>query len=243
MLRTLKTMLAYEVRSHDEKSLGELHDIYFDDRDWKIRYAVIGAAVWLSDRQVLISPEEIVKADADTRKLTVRLTREQVRHSPPVEAGLAVNREHERELASYYGWEPYWASAPVIGSNAMEPADDAPHSPEAEAGGDPHLRGMNGVLGYTVHATDKTFGSVGDFIACTENWRIEYLVIDTRKWLPGKKVLLPPHLVQRLDWDKRNVYLDMTCDQIKNSPKFDPSAPVNVQREVRLYDFEGKTVD
>jgi hypothetical protein len=36
---------------------------------------------------------------------------------------------------------------------------------------------------------DGEIGHVEDFILDTEAWRIHYLALDTRNWLPGKKVL------------------------------------------------------
>jgi hypothetical protein len=32
----------------------------------------------------------------------------------------------------------------------------------------------------------------------------------------------------------------MTVDQIRNSPKYDPAAPINSEYEARLYDFHGR---
>ena len=39
---------------------------------------------------------------------------------------------------------------------------------------------------------DGEIGHVEDFIIDDETWAIRYLIIDTRNWWPGKKVLISP---------------------------------------------------
>jgi hypothetical protein len=38
--------------------------------------------------------------------------------------------------------------------------------------------------------------------------------VDTRDWLPGKKVLVPPSAVEDIDWSKREVRLRMRRGEI-----------------------------
>jgi hypothetical protein len=58
--------------------------------------------------------------------------------------------------------------------------------------------------------------------------------------LPGKKVLVSPEWIKTISWSKREVYVDLLREVIKNSPEFDPSAPVNRDDEDRLYDYYGR---
>jgi hypothetical protein len=74
-----------------------------------------------------------------------------------------------------------------------------------------------------------------------DSWTIRYLVIDTRNWLPAsKKVLVAPDWVDLVDWKRSKVLMDLTSSQIKNSPEFDPTLPVNRSYEATLYDFYGR---
>jgi hypothetical protein len=66
------------------------------------------------------------------------------------------------------------------------------------------------------------------------------MVADTGKWLPGRKVLISPDWVNFVDWPQKAVGVDMTREAVKNSPEYDPAAPVNRAYEVRLYDFYGR---
>jgi hypothetical protein len=49
-----------------------------------------------------------------------------------------------------------------------------------------------------------------------------------------------PFWADQVNWVERKVFVDMTREMVKNSPEFDPSAPVNREYEVRLYDFCGR---
>lgn len=105
---------------------------------------------------------------------------------------------------------------------------------------DPHLRSTNEVTGYDIQATDGEIGHVEDFIADDESWTIRYMVVDTRDWLPGKKVLVSPHWIHHVSWPESRVHIDLTREMIENSPEFDPAAPVNREYEERLYDYYGR---
>ena len=41
-------------------------------------------------------------------------------------------------------------------------------------------------------ASDGDIGHISDLVVSDEDWAVRYLVVDTRDWLPGKHVLLPP---------------------------------------------------
>ncbi len=71
-------------------------------------------------------------------------------------------------------------------------------------------------------------------------WEVRYLVIDTRNWLPGKLVLIPPLWAEDIDWETRRVEISLTREMIQNSPEFDPDTPVNRQYEEVFYDYYGR---
>ena len=105
----------------------------------------------------------------------------------------------------------------------------------------PNLRSTKEVAGYHVQAIDKDIGHIEDFIMDQDSWIIRYLVLDTSNWLPGsRKVLVPPDWAERVDWSRRKVLVNQTSEQIRSSPRYDPTIPVNRKLEVTLYDFYGK---
>lgn len=67
-------------------------------------------------------------------------------------------------------------------------------------------------------ATDGEIGHLEDFIVDDESWTIRYMVVDTRNWWPGRKVLVAPKWIQRVRWSDSMVYVDLSRDAIKNGP-------------------------
>lgn len=242
MQRTVESMIGYKLRATDD-DLGKVKDLYFDDVTWTVRYIEVDAGSWLSQRRVLISPVNVGDPDWARHVLPVALTKEQVKESPPAGKDKPVSRQFEAELSTYYGWPQYWAAPPPGGI----PAQTAPAVAVAEreeerdeAGFDPHLRSSREICGYHIKATDDEIGHVEDLIVDTDAWMIRYLVVDTRNWLPGRKVLVARQWAHSIEWNERRVHVDLSRSQIKDSPKFDPTKPINRQYEAHLYDYYGR---
>ena len=72
--------------------------------------------------------------------------------------------------------------------------------------------------GFEVEAID---GSIGKVDEATNDAGAAFIVVDTGPWIFGKKVLLPAGVIQDVDLDARQVFVDRTKDQIKNAPEFD----------------------
>ncbi len=235
MLRSVKDLRGYTIRAADG-DIGKVHEFYFDDRGWIIRYLVVDTGTWLPGRRVLLSPAALGQPDWETHVLPIGLTKGQVEHSPPIDTDKPVSRQMERELYVYYGWRPYWGSAPVMAVKTMKEATQEAEQEQT----DPHLRSTREVIGYRIRARDGEIGHVEDLIANDVGWGLRYLVVNTHSWLPGRKVLVDPFWAEQVSWAERRVHVDMTREMVKSSPEFDPSAPVNREYEVRLYDFYGR---
>ena len=70
--------------------------------------------------------------------------------------------------------------------------------------------------GFKVEALD---GSIGSIDEATYGTTRSYIVVDTGPWIFGRKVLLPAGTIDRVDDAEEKVYVDLTKDQIKNSPE------------------------
>ena len=77
------------------------------------------------------------------------------------------------------------------------------------------------LVGYDVTATD---GDIGKIDAASSEVNASFLVVDTGRWIFGKKVMLPAGVVNRVDHEARTVAVDRTKDQIKAAPEFDDDA-------------------
>jgi hypothetical protein len=102
------------------------------------------------------------------------------------------------------------------------------------------LRSVNNLVGFSLGATDGQIGHVADFIISDEDWVIRYLVVDIRNWLSGKSVLISPKWVRDIGWEEREVRVDVPKPTIEDNPPYDPSAPVNRDYEMRIYDYYGR---
>ena len=59
-----------------------------------------------------------------------------------------------------------------------------------------------------------------DFIIDDETWAIRYLIINTRNWLPGKKVLVSPQWIESVSWKETKVFVNLLRETIKQSPEY-----------------------
>ncbi|HEX7064256.1 MAG TPA: PRC-barrel domain-containing protein [Bacillales bacterium] len=95
------------------------------------------------------------------------------------------------------------------------------------------------IHGYKINAEDDELGKADAFLFDDENWTIRYLVADTRKWLPGRKVLISPISVKAVNHEEEQVSVNLTKDQVKSSPDIDSDKPVSRQQELELNQFYG----
>jgi hypothetical protein len=240
LIGSAKGLLGRAVHATDGE-VGSVSDLFFDDALWQGRYVVVKAGSFFSSREVPVLPEFV--EEAGERVLRAGLTRRQVEDAPPVEADLPVADRQEVAYYGHYGAAPYWGaglqtSDPVSGTGYM--GAYAPQ-PGMEAGGregrgDPHLRSVAEVTGYGIEAIDGGIGHVEDLLVELDGWQVRYLVVDTRNWLPGKKVLVSPEWIRGIDWVEGEVRVDLLTGEIKNSPRWDPNTLPDPDYEVRLHE-------
>jgi uncharacterized protein YrrD len=246
MQHIISSMIGYAIRATDG-DLGKVDEFYFDDETWAIRYIVVETGNWLSGRKVLISPVALGKPELESRTISVNLTCVQVRSSPDIDTERPIYRQHEAELHEYYQWPWRGGYGGTFGTTPLPlSADEGFVEQEASASehqDDPHLRSTQQVTGYHIHAVDGEIGHVEDFIVDDEIWAVRFLIVDTRNWLPGKKVLLSPRWIKRVEWADSSVYFDLTRESVKNSPEFDSLKGVNRDYEAYLYDHYGRPID
>lgn len=101
------------------------------------------------------------------------------------------------------------------------------------------LRKMKDIKGFSIGARDGDIGEASDFIFDDKNWTVRYLVADTQRWLPGRRVLISPILVDRVDWENKRVPVLLTQEQVKNSPDISMNEELSAQDEVKYYNYYG----
>jgi hypothetical protein len=256
MLKSAKQIEGYAIGASDG-SIGALHDLLIDDQSWRVRWLVVDVGYILPGRKVLLPPSILGHVNHIERQLAVRLTIDQVKHSPDIDTDAPVSRQMENSVYDYYGWSPYWSSGFYMGPYAYPGAmmgapyglgmmRDHRDQDEAAGGGgkpagDPHLRSVREISGYHVHARDGDIGHVIDALVEDGDWSVRYLVADTQNWWPGKTVLLSPAWVRGVDWTTREVDVEVDRETIKDGPAYDPAATLDRAFEQSLHERYGRS--
>jgi PRC-barrel domain len=228
--------------------IGAVKDFLFDDQSWKIRWMAVDTGDWLPGRKVLIHPSAIaplkippkprlpMMSPGDSLEVSVNLTKQQIEASPEAREDDPVSKDMTALLYDYYGWDPDWGAtntgeSAIVAEAAVRREADIETGPE----GGPQLRSAAAVRGYHVHASDGELGHVENLLADDANWDIRYLVIATRSWWPGKIVQLAPYAVTDIDWPDHQVKLNVTRDQVRSAPAWDPLAMTDEVSEQQLH--------
>lgn len=257
MLLSARTLKGHGLVASDGE-IGTVREIYFDDQRWVVRHLVVDTGGWLSNRAVLVSPHAVQGIDAEARQIRVALKRQQVKDAPGIDADRPVSRQHEQAAYDHYGYPYYWGGtglwgamdmpmggviAPFTGTGtgtgetataATAAARDAAAHDATPPDGDPTLRSSAEVLGYAAAAQDGDIGDVDDLQLDPRSWQIALLVIDTGRWLPGRRVTIPPRWVRQVDWAGRRVELRVPRQAVESSPEPPASQPPGLDQTRRI---------
>jgi len=217
MLWNTKDLRGYSIRATDG-DIGKVYEFYFDDQTCTVDYVVVYIGSWISGRNILISHAFLGQPDNDSQILPVTLTKEQVENAPSVDTEEPVHRQRQSKLPN--DWPAYWGGgrlliAGAFGSRTYRQAKKEKRAVE-EQEGNPHLRSTREVTGYRIQASDGMIGHVEDFIVDDETWTVRSMVVDTRNWLPGKKVLVATQWIEEVCWSKYRVRVNLLRETIRN---------------------------
>jgi hypothetical protein len=249
MLIEASTLKGFTIAATDG-SVGTVTDFLFDDESWTLRWIVVDTGNWLSGRKVLLPVSVLGHPDTSARSFPVRLTMATVQDSPAIDTHKPVSRQHEERMYSYYKMSPYWGNGFYMGgyggwsagmsethyadSRRRQDALDAKRHRQQHQGDEPHLRSIDAVTGYNLHATDGSIGHVEGFLIDDVDWTIHFLTVDTKNWWPGKHVLISPRSAREIRWAENLVNLDIDRKTVMDSPTYDPSVAVDAAFEARM---------
>ena len=256
MLFAVSGLMGCPVEASDGE-VGVVRDFLFDHETWKIRWMAVEAGDWLPGRRrVFIHPSAIAPFELSpkpslpmmsspaTLELTVKLARAQIEAGPHAHEDDPVTRDMEALLYDYYGWDPYWGAAHF--GAAVLPNAESQIVERCGAARALTLKSRRLTAAITctawpnsraiiVHAVDGDIGHVENLLADDANWEVRYLVIATRNWWPGKVVQLSPYAVKDIDWFGERINMNVTRDQVRSAPAWDPLAMTNEVSEEDLH--------
>lgn len=259
MLHTLNDLENFTIHATDG-DIGLVKDFYFDDKQWGIRYLVVETGSWFSSKKVLLSPISIKQINREDKTMTVSISRAQVKKSPDIDTQKPISRQYEVDYLGYYGYPFYWGNAGLWGNYAspymMAPGyvnpstqqDSGLNAPDMFADVeamryrdlDHHLRSSETVTGYHLQAKDGELGHLHGMLIDADTWAIRYLIINTSNWWLGHLVLIAPQWIKEVSWVTSKIYVDMTQQQIKDAPVFDPDIPFNRELEKNIHLHYGR---
>lgn len=257
MLRSIKNLTGYPIEGIDD-SIGKVQDCLFDDNEWTLRYVVADTGSWLPGKQVLLSSIHFEKPEygSENNRFRVALGVRRIEEAPSLDTNAPVSRQFEEEFARYYGQRVYWEGAAAMGAstgpvydppklddadNRAQNFEDVRHKKKIEVIHESRLRSASEVIGYAIRCSDDEFGQVEDLILDDETWRIRFLVVGTRSWLPGRKFLIDVNWVDSFDWADQKATVGLARKQIESSPKYEPHRLVNKDYLDNLYDYYGRS--
>ena len=101
------------------------------------------------------------------------------------------------------------------------------------------LRSIKQLYGEKLRASDGEIGHVKDFYFDDQKWVVRYAVVDTGSWLLDRLVLISPHAFGNLDQNRGFLLVNLTRQQIENSPPIESHKPVSRQYEEEYYRYYG----
>ena len=149
----------------------------------------------------------------------------------------------KRPIFSHFQWAPYWEPGPTEWASSVPYPETPPllidTTLPADAPKNPHLRSSSEITGYDIQATNGAIGHVEDLVVDDETWTVRYIEVDTRNWLPGKKVLLQMMRIDHISWADRSVAVMLARQAIESAPAYDPSKLITPSYEVQLFKHYG----
>lgn len=243
MLHSLNDLVGFRLFSQDDEPVGVIVDLLFDAQVSMTRYLLIEPESWWPHGELLLAPEALDRPDPDHRRVRARIPFERLKSAPRHRTPAVPERDEEVRLHEHFRWRPYWTSGvlseliPYWGLAGAEASAAAAHDRSEP---DEPLRRARKVLSFEIATSDGQVGRVDDLVLDLDSWTFRYLVVDTSGWLPGKRVLVSPQWLRRVDWSRRTLVLDLPIDRIRSSPEYDRSAALDRRFEEMLHEHVGR---
>jgi len=101
------------------------------------------------------------------------------------------------------------------------------------------LQSIQRLYGQPVIARDGEIGNIKDCYFDDEAWGVRYLVVETGNWFDTRQVLISPYSFEPNNQVSGSIKLDLTRQQVKDSPEVDTHRPVSRQHEIDYLDYYG----
>lgn len=248
MLRPASALFRYPVIGMDGP-LGDLHDLYVDDRTWAARHVVVRTRGMPPRRSVLIPPSDVQKPFCTDSALRVLHMRGELRaypepamdppaaaqDNPPLRWDDARTAARELYRHAFAETRSLMAKLRVIFvADEYGGARAAPPPPLRRAAApspfvvepverDRHLQSVRSLRACSAAAADGRAGRICDVLIDDDTWSVRFFELQTRAAL-GHRVLVPAALVRGVLWPRRTIEIDGSARELRAAPAFDDMA-------------------
>ena len=236
MMRKGTALYNRPIRALDGE-LGKVHEFYFDDRLWQIRYLVVELGTWIKSRRVLISPLALAAFDGD--QLTVQLTKSDIGNCPESETDKPVSLQQSERAETLFAMSQPFGGLGGGGASALPlVARHTLGDPERGTRWNRHLRSSRAVARYVLLADEGECGGIENFLIDDRTWTIRFLVIKPSLRRNPALRLLGTAMVSGIRWEQESVDIGCSRADVEKLPCFDPALHVNVSYEDFLDHYE-----
>ena len=224
------------------REIGTICGFVVDKRSWNVSHIVVQIGKGLEDQNVLISQLAFGKPLLSDKVFPVSLTkgRSGIQSSDDFTDLSACSYVTKLEvcLGPPNGWAlvrpmplPAFPMPMVSSFYVMENAS----STQGEQNCDVRPQSCRDLIGSSVQATDGRVGVVDDLIVDDDCWLVRYVVLDTGRWFPGRKVILSTSWLKHASEDDPTLLMDLTSEAVKDGPTYDPGVPINRELESGIF--------
>jgi len=93
--------------------------------------------------------------------------------------------------------------------------------------------------GLPLKATDGEIGSIEGAIIDLEDWGLRYMLVKTGSWLSHRTVMIATESIVEMNEDAQNLVVNLSQQQVKDSPEPDPEVPMTRDSEIALREYYG----
>jgi hypothetical protein len=184
--------------------LGNVCDLFFDERTWTIQHVVVSTGGWPPGKRVLVPRELLGRPDWTRAELEIPVLRRDLEEDSLMQ--IPIPRTYRAKLRCRPSF--VWAYGP--GGLARRMIDVLPE----------HLRSVREINGYRVEARDGRCGVVEGVLFESEDWTLRHVVVGLG-WLPAAHALVPPTSITSVDEPDETVFVALERDAIERARRIE----------------------
>jgi len=101
-LRSVAAVTGSHIHATDGE-VGHVEDLLVDDTAWRIRYVTVDTKNWWPGEKTLISPSSVRAINWEDRAISLNVSRQKVKDSPPYDPSITVDGAYDETFLTYYG--------------------------------------------------------------------------------------------------------------------------------------------